>query len=387
MIGSPHYARAAGKLLADRDQNQSLPPPAEDARARAIAAIERAVLIQHRRRRARVVVTALAAAAVVLLSVGAGRMILRARSAPKSTVATTTAPASPANAITATGHVLTGDVVATRDGQSFSLAQGASLVPGDRVVAADNGRGALMLSTGTQLLVEGGGTLAIVEQTHTQSYSLESGAVRAFVAKLGAADRFLVRTGDAEIEVRGTSFRVMRATADAACGGTTTRVDVFEGVVVVRAGGKEDRVVAGERWPRGCTWTTVEMPPPQPTTPTTPSGPSFTAKAPSVAAKVLPPNVSPSTVASSELGVQNAMFAEAIAAKRRGDSAGAVQGFERFLTKYPASALAESAAAERLRLLTGIDRGRAVTAAKEYLARYPKGSARAEAQELISPKQ
>ena len=51
---------------------------------------------------------------------------------------------------------------------------------------------------------------------------------------------------------------------------------------------------------------------------------------------------------------------------------------------YPRSPLREAADAQRMNILAGIDRARARAAAREYLARYPRGFARADA-EAIAP--
>jgi hypothetical protein len=84
------------------------------------------------------------------------------------------------------------------------------------------------------------------------------------------------------------------------------------------------------------------------------------------------------------LAEQNDRFAEAIAAKRSGNASLAVVRFERFLATYPQSALAESAAVERMKLLAAADPARGAAAARQYLARYPAGFARAEAEAIVA---
>jgi outer membrane protein assembly factor BamD (BamD/ComL family) len=78
------------------------------------------------------------------------------------------------------------------------------------------------------------------------------------------------------------------------------------------------------------------------------------------------------------------MFARAVADKRRGQNAQAIADFDRFMAKYPGSPLAESATVERMRLLRSSDHARALSAAKQYLARYPAGFARAEAEAIVA---
>jgi hypothetical protein len=93
-----------------------------------------------------------------------------------------------------------------------------------------------------------------------------------------------------------------------------------------------------------------------------------------------PPLLGPA--ASSDLAAQNDLFADGIAAKNHGDSAAAVAAFERFVARYPDSALAENAAVERMKLLGSTEAGRA--AARDYLARYPAGVARGAANALLA---
>src|SRR3569623_1488408 len=103
---------------------------------------------------------------------------------------------------------------------------------------------------GTMLTLEARGELSVVEQSATRRFALHKGAVRARVAHLHAGERFLIATADAEVEVHGTVFRVSLADGDPGCeDGRRTRVAVSEGVVSVRAGGRETLVAAGDVWP------------------------------------------------------------------------------------------------------------------------------------------
>ena len=77
------------------------------------------------------------------------------------------------------------------------------------------------------------------------------------------------------------------------------------------------------------------------------------------------------------------MFASAVRAKRRGHGSQAVRIYERFSREYPNSPLAESAAAQRMKLLVAIDPVAARRAANDYLSHYPNGFARAEAHQLL----
>ena len=84
----------------------------------------------------------------------------------------------------------------------------------------------------------------------TQRFDVESGSLEADVAKVPLGGRFIVATGDAEVEVKGTRFEVAVVPAPSACAPfARTQVMVHEGVVVVRFAGGEARLPAGSVWP------------------------------------------------------------------------------------------------------------------------------------------
>jgi ferric-dicitrate binding protein FerR (iron transport regulator) len=370
----PALAKLATDALAAERLQTSEPTPMQ--RARAIALLASTITSEARTRRRRRVIFGLgaaAAAAGAILTVGA----LRHRNGPANDP-----PPVAANApsITGSAHALNGDVALVHDGQQIKLDGPQTLQTGDHVVAPRDARAAITLSTGTHLVVEAGGDLGVVEEDDTQIFALQSGAVHADVAKLQQGQRFLIRTRDAEIEVRGTSFELSVVPSDPSCGGgTITRLVVSEGLVMVRNGGVETNVGAGDVWPRGCgTAANDEAPTPEPAAlAATPATPPI-AKAADVAPKTA------SEIAASELAAQNDLFAQASAKKNSGDVPGAVSAYERYLAKYPGGPLAESATVERMRLLASIDPARGAVAAKAYLAHYPKGFARVEAERLAS---
>jgi hypothetical protein len=210
-----------------------------------------------------------------------------------------------------------------------------------------------------------------VAQGATQLFRLAAGSLRADVQKLHAGERFLIRTSDAEIEVHGTSFRVANVPPDPSCGGgTATRVSVYEGVVTVRAAAGEASVRAGQVWPTDCGRTVA----------------GSSAASSAGAARVARPSTAantPAVVSPSQLAAQNDLFAQASAAEREGRTADALARLQELVAKYPSGPLAESAAAERMTILSRTDRARAVDAAKAYLARYPAGFARSQAEAVV----
>jgi hypothetical protein len=373
----PPLARFATDALADEKLVERT--PLEKDRARAIAAIALEIQAGYAQRRRRNVAFGALAVAAATIGIFFGARVLKARRA----VVAHGGPAVTAQPL-AVGHAIAGGVVVMHEGREVSLDSSTPLVAGDRVVAAADGRAAIMLATGTHVVVEGSGDVSLVEQGAQQTFALRAGSVRADVAKLSAGQRFLIRTLDAEVEVRGTSFRVSLVAPDASCGGgTVTRVDVSEGVVVVRSKNGESRVAAGESWPKGCGTVAMITPPSVSTASTSIANAGVsTAKVATPTPAVTAPTVATPPTPSTELSAQNDLFAEAMAARKRGDAPTAIATFERFMLKYPSSVLAESATVERMRLLDASDKGRAAVAAKGYLARYPKGFARAEAEAI-----
>jgi hypothetical protein len=358
---SPRYAELAAKVLREsRDAVSNaraavFPEASPEARARSAEAIANAIGARARARRVRRVV-GVAMAAVVALGIGTAAATRRTE-APVALAFV--GVASPLLADAPVARTAGGVVIAGADGDA-PLVDGTPLVRGKRLVARAAGHATLAFATGTELTLEEKGDLTIDDGGASQRFTLGAGAVSAHVAKLAAGQELVVATPDAEVHVRGTTFRVAVVAADAACGGgTTTRVEVTEGAVVVRAAGSETMVAAGDKWPH-C---------------------AVASNAP-VAAD--PKRAAPPPALQSQLADQNDLFAEAVAAKRRGAAGIAIATFDRFLAKYPSSPLAESAAAERMRLLRGGDRAAARAAARDYLARFPSGFARADAQAILA---
>lgn len=357
------YARLAADLLARAEPEVGA--PTAEQRTAAIDLIAKAIADKARARRRRGWVYGIAAAAA---SIG---LLFAARSLPfgRST------------GVVAHGG---GGVTLSHGGTTAPLHDGAQLARGDRLHVEKGAAASLALSTGTHVEVEGGSDVTLLAKDGDQIFGIEAGATRFVVAKVAPGKRFLVRTADLEVEVRGTAFRV--AYGEPACEGTTSRVVVTEGLVVVRKDGHEHLVGAGARWPASCDL--AAAPPTQ-----------SAASAPAVAAlsgvpSMTPPSVKPTTVAhsgttgatpgkpaGSDLAEQNDLFAEATTKQRAGDRAGAARAFERFLARWPGSALAETAAIERMRLVDG---GARREAAKTYLARWPSGAARAEAETILA---
>jgi len=360
-MNAPRFDALAARLL-ERERSGSVAPPHPEDRRRAILLVEYAMRRKNRRR-------ALArwalAAAVVVFGLGVARFA----SHSKAPLAARPAPAEPRSEVTVVGHPTGGGATVVETGTPAPLTDGRALAAGSRILARSDGHVVLSVSTGTRLTVEEGGDVSIVDNGPNEVFAIRAGAVRADVAKLLAGQRFIIRTPDSEVEVRGTSFRVAVVEADPACEtGSVTRVDVFEGVVSVRHADNDARVAAGQSWPNGCI---AKTEPPRAHTP-----PARVASRKGTQETSVPTD---SEEPSSDLREQNDCISKAFAAKRRGATREAIEGFETFVARYPTSSLVENALVQRMQLLRTVDAARAAKAAEQYLARYPKGFARGDA--------
>jgi hypothetical protein len=363
--------------LAREAQSEMGTPVGVEERERAIAAIERTMDRRRvRSQRIRWAGTYAAAAALVVISAGISAGVSRLRSQRSLALMASAPPVNPHDDLRIVGHPQgAGARVLGAAGES-DLSDGWALQPGSRVITPATGRASLTFSTGTTVALGEGADMTVVSQGASERLRLDRGAIDLKVAKQAPDRRFFVATQDAEVEVRGTQFRVSIVPSDRACGdGTPTRVVVTEGVVVVRARGTEARVAAGDRWPSGCVHEVATTANPGASSlPLANRGP-----------RGLPGALAVGTSgAVSSLTDQNDLFAEALTAKRQGDVWGAVGAFERLNARFPGSPLAESAAVERLRLLRDASPSRARVAAQQYIARYPSGYARAEADAIVA---
>jgi len=243
------------------------------------------------------------------------------------------------------------------------------------------------------------------EGAQVHRFSLSRGSVHLEVAKLKRGQRFLVNTADAEIEVRGTVFDVSVIPASAGCEARTS-VAVKEGVVEVRSSEELQTLRPGDTWQEECHKTSTAEEAPSPHAPST--IPSRLAKHSESDARApaseFPPAVNPAvdnrklpSVASlpvasgpdvdtarlSDLARQNNIYARASAERNQGHSTEALALYRELTTKFPSSALVESACVQRIRILKKTDPAAAAREAQQYLARYPKGFARVEVESLL----
>lgn len=347
--------------------------PPEDARAaeerrervvpRMKAALRGVAAARVRARRRARWLGGLALAASIALAVGAGWR-MRGGHAP---VATAPPPVFPAHVAQSTGTVLVVHAGSTTVVPESS--RDAPLSSGDSVVTTPGGSARVALASGAVVEVGPATQLSFAipaDAVHDERLSLSAGQSTVHVPDLGPGESFEIVTPDAEVVGGGAGF-VVSVRSD---GDPRTHVSVSEGAVLVRHAGQEIHVSAGEEWPA-----------PEATAPVPPAAPS--APAPS-AAPVPSSTPAASLRAPSTLGDQNALLQSALDARRAGDDARAVATLEQFLTRYPASPLAQEAHVERFRALERMGRhSSAVSAARLYLVAFPNGFARDEAKAIV----
>ena len=249
----------------------------------------------------------------------------------------------------------------TRGETSVAASTGARLRAGTRVETTSGGSVSLRLQTGTQLWLEEHSSLEVLSADSDQHLRLLSGRIRSEVVRLAKAQRFRIVTPDTEVEVRGTRFVVEWRAKPECVGQAATRVRVEEGTVWIRHGEEELELHAGGSWPGPCPAVVpVVVSPP----------------APLRAAPPLP---------SSRLAEENRRFGEVLQARQQEDSLRALQLLDGLRRDFPHGHLEEDVAAEEMRLVAGVDSARAKRAASAYLQRFPKGYARALAEELLAP--
>lgn len=243
--------------------------------------------------------------------------------------------------------------------------------------------------------------------------TLEHGTIDIKLPKIEEGKRFVVRTADAQIEVRATAFRVEAEK------GKIRSVAVEQGTVEVQYAGFTAVIPSGGSWratpestepdkPAPKTENDVKTPvdnapePPIRAVLNTTSAPKTTSKtvlprddepnlldapdklapepAPVVAAPISPAPA-PTPAAPS---VASRTFAEAMAAMRRGDYAGSADKLEQFAETHAGDARADEA--DYLRAIALQRAGKkdaAIAAAKRYLATRPKGAHRADAAKIV----
>lgn len=374
MNGPQDYARWAANVLRGRPAE---PRAQAGVRDRGISSIASAMVERRRRRATR---RALGACAALAIATAALAPLLPTRAREE-------APARGGAPVASAGFVRAG------------VSGGRSCPPGSRI-SASSAPLSVRFGAITRLDLEPHSELDYTSRDATRRFRLLHGSVRLRVEKLAAGERFIVETPDAEIEVRGTFFEVSLAQpSNGASCASLTRVRTFEGAVEVRSVETQQVLAAGQDWSSTCSETPAQAASSTPGRPGSSAVPKTAARGNSHAANAhaMPadaparrePTADRASVeqppAGSALAAQNDLYAAAVAAKRGGSAEEAARLFGQLITRYPGGPLEESATIERLRVLLTTNRARAEAEARRYLARFPRGFARKEAESVLRP--
>jgi hypothetical protein len=188
---------------------------------------------------------------------------------------------------------------------------------------------------------------------------------------------------DAEVLVVGTAFTVNYGGEP---GAAKTEVHVRRGTVWIMQGGKQRAVLrAGDRWASSVPSVTPAPAPVAPAVVSRRARPSRVGTSSRQSPVKRAAEASAPSAESGTLAEENRLFQAGLTARNAGDSAGAADAFSGLLARYPRSVLRELALAEQFRALERAGRSSAAAvAARRYLASYPNGFARADAERVTS---
>ena len=223
--------------------------------------------------------------------------------------------------------------------------------------------------TVTTVLPESEARFSRASADGTEIVTLDDGAIDLSVRHLDAGERFLVKTGDAEVEVRGTVFRVDASDRH------LKSVAVVEGKVEVRFRGVAHLLTANERWDRPVDAPIVAAP--------ASVEPRAIATLAATAAR-RPPLAPPSASSAKPVSDDGtAAFVEGMAMMERGDYSDAARHLEAFSKSNPRDDRAEDAAFLVILALQRAGRPtEAAAAARRYPSTYPTGYRRAQARAI-----
>lgn len=350
------------------------PQRAAYRRERIVRLVGGAITAEKRRSRRRSAWPWLAAAATVLLALG-GAGTWRSFQAPSPKPVAVAERASAGEA-----RLVSGDVALRRGGQTANLQVGDVLVGGEVVATAAYSVAEIGIASGRAELGASSELELLRPTANERRLRLRTGSVDVDLPrKLEAGKHLVVETPDAEVLVVGTAFTVSFGRDH---GVASTEVHVRRGTVWIMQDGKQRAVLrAGDQW--------LSAPAPAASAETPAPAPARLAAARALR-RGAPATTTRSSAAtragdSGTLAEENRLFQAGLTARNSGDSAGAADAFSGLLARYPRSVLREQALAEQFRALDRAGRSSAAAvAARRYLAGYPNGFARADAERVTS---
>jgi hypothetical protein len=267
-------------------------------------------------------------------------------------------------------RLVVGDVaVRTASGARRAIASGETLQAGDSIEAEAGGSVSLGLNSGDVRLVSAGRVDVVSTTTAERRLRVAHGSLEVDLPrKLPNGQALIMETPDAQVRVVGTAFRV-DVSRDAS-GQPTTAVSVRRGTVwVMQRGERRATLGAGTEWRSRPEVALAVAPPTREVARTETNGSPRAPRTPE---------------AQGTLAEENRLYEAALAARNAGDDRRAADGFSQLLTRYPRTVLREQSLAERFRALDRAGQvSLAVAAARRYLAAYPDGFARADAERIV----
>jgi hypothetical protein len=260
--------------------------------------------------------------------------------------------------------------VRTANGARRAIASGETFQPGDSIEAEAGGSVSLGLTSGDVRLVSAGRVDVVSTTTAERRLRVALGSLEVDLPrKLPHGQALIMETPDAQVRVVGTAFRV-DVSRDAS-GQPTTAVSVRRGTVwVMQRGERRATLGAGTEWRSRPEVALAVATPTRDVARTETHGSSArSARTPE---------------AQGTLAEENRLYEAALAARNVGDDRRAAEGFGQLLSRYPRSVLGEQSLAERFRALDRAGQvSLSVAAARRYLAAYPDGFARADAERIV----
>ncbi len=361
------------------------PQRAAYRRERIVRLIGSSITAEKRRSRNAVARPWLAAAAAVALAFGAAGTWRSFRApAPKPVAAVPVTAVQRATAGEA--RLVSGDVSVRRNDKTFSLQVGEVLVGGEVVATAPYSVAEIGIASGRAELGASSELEVLSPTAKERRLRLRTGSIDVDLPhKLEAGKHLVVETPDAEVLVVGTAFTVNYGGDQ---GAAKTEVHVRRGTVWIVQGGKQRAVLrAGDQW-ASATSPAIAPAAPARIAPVVVahrgrSGRGGTPSRPVAVNRATEANAPGAD--SGTLAEENRLFQAGLTARNAGDGAGAADAFSGLLARYPRSVLREQALAEQFRALERAGRSSAAAvAARRYLASYPNGFARADAERVTS---